>query len=143
MNGCRSRCTESQRHKTRSVFTVTISSNENDLREAARKTSKHAQNQETAAKVPMITLALSEEVQVRFDAVYLDASAATMLFTREEGYKNLQKFMQNPDESPTVFMTAFCVTETLTRNKNKVAQRQQENKEKSGREATLTGCIFF
>ena len=79
---------------------------------------------------------------MRFDAVYLDASAAIMLFTREEGYKNLQKFMQNPDESPTVFMTAFCVTETLSAIKTKWRNDSKKTKKNPDEKQRLQAVYF-
>lgn len=44
---------------------------------------------------------------------YLDASAAVKLLVKEEGSEKLQEYMKEPDHSSNLFMTSFCVAETL------------------------------
>lgn len=44
---------------------------------------------------------------------YLDASAAIKLLVKEAGSKKLEQYMAEPDHSSNLFMTSFCVAETL------------------------------
>jgi len=44
---------------------------------------------------------------------YLDASAAVKLVVREKGSIKLKRYLECPDRSSNLFMTSFCVAETL------------------------------
>jgi predicted nucleic acid-binding protein len=75
---------------------------------------------------------------------YLDASAAVKLLVKEEGSENLQEYMKEPDHSSNLFMTSFCVAETLGVLKRKFLREWTKEREyKEAQEKYLAACESF
>ena len=75
---------------------------------------------------------------------YLDASAAVKLLVQEEGSEKLQQYVKNPDHSSNLFMTSFCVAETLGVVKRKfLAEWIKEQEYKRAQQKYLDACAVF
>jgi predicted nucleic acid-binding protein len=75
---------------------------------------------------------------------YLDASAAVKLLVKEEGSEILEEYMKEPDHSSNLFMTSFCVAETLSVLKRKFLREwSKEQPYKVAQEKYLAACNVF
>lgn len=75
---------------------------------------------------------------------YLDASAAVKRLLKEERNENLEKYLEDPDHSANLFMTSFCVAETLAVLKRKfLRESKKEQNYKEAQEKYLTACAIF
>ena len=72
---------------------------------------------------------------------YLDASAAVKLLVKEEGSEILEQYMREPDHSSNLFMTSFCVAETLGVLKRKFLREwSKEQPYEKAQEKYLAAC---
>jgi predicted nucleic acid-binding protein len=72
---------------------------------------------------------------------YLDASAAVKLVVKEEGSKIIEEYMKEPDHSSNLFMTSFCVAETLGVLKRKfLTEWSKEQPYGKAQEKYLVAC---
>jgi predicted nucleic acid-binding protein len=72
---------------------------------------------------------------------YLDASAAVRLLVKEEGSETLEDYMMEPDHSSNLFITSFCVSETLGVLKRKFLREwSKEQPYQQGQEKYLAAC---
>lgn len=75
---------------------------------------------------------------------YLDASAAIKLLVQEEGTDTLQQYMEDPDHSSNLFMTSFCVAETLGVLKRKfLTEWIKEQGYEEAQQKYLEACAAF
>ena len=72
---------------------------------------------------------------------YLDASAAVKILVKEEGSEILEQYMKEPDHSSNLFMTSFCVAETLGVLKRKFLREwSKEQPYEKAQEKYLAAC---
>lgn len=75
---------------------------------------------------------------------YLDTSAAVKLLVQEEGSEKLQQYMKDPDHSSNLFMTSFCVAETIGVVKRKfLTEWIKEHGHEKAQQKYLDTCAVF
>ncbi len=74
---------------------------------------------------------------------YLDASAAVKLLETEEGSEALIEYMKDPDNFANLFMTSFCVAETLGVLKRKFYWKWMKQDDEKAQEKYLAACDLF
>ncbi len=75
---------------------------------------------------------------------YVDASAAMKLLVKEEGSETLEESIREPANSSNLFMTSFCVAETLSVLKRKFLREwSKEQPYDVAQEQYLAACDIF
>jgi len=75
---------------------------------------------------------------------YLDASAAVKLLVKEEGSEKLQQYMMDSNNSSNLFMTSYCVAETLGVLKRKfLTEWIKELGHQNAQQKYLDACAVF